>query len=197
MSINPIGSSLAAQTQAAQYDSTVTTSAGADASRAGVEPGGGAFISAIASALSDIGVSSASSTDAAATGDSTDPANAVGDFLQTLMETLHSQGGGHGRGGPHGAGGPSATSPFGGGHGGGIASDLQSLIESLGSANTDSTSGTEASTSSGLTDSFKNLLGEPGIDNTEAGAKLSQFLQTLSARLESSGNSGNLVNTTA
>jgi hypothetical protein len=170
MSLNPIGSSLTAQTQAAQYDSTVTTSAGADASSTAVAPGGGAFVSAIASALSDIGVSSASSTDAASTGESTDPANAVGDFLQTLMETLNSQGGGHGHGG---------------------------LIKSLGSANTDSTSGTEAGTSSGLSDSFKNLLGELGIDNTDAGSKLSQFLQTLSSRLESSGTSGNLVNTTA
>jgi hypothetical protein len=193
MSINPIGSSLTAQTQAAQYDSTVTTSAGADASSTAVAPGGGAFISAIASALSDIGVSSASSTGAASTGESTDPANAVGDFLQTLMETLHSQGGGHGHGGPHGAGGPPGKPPS----GGGIASDLQNLIKSLGSANTDSTSGTEAGTSSGLSDSFKNLLGELGIDNTDAGSKLSQFLQTLSSRLESSGTSGNLVNTTA
>jgi hypothetical protein len=196
MSINPIGSSLTAQTQAAQYDSIVTTSAGTDASSTAVAPGGGAFIGAIASALSDIGVNSASSTDAASTGESTDPANAVGDFLQTLMETLHSQGGGHGHGGPHGAGGPPAKPPSGGGNGG-IASDLQNLIKSLGSANTDSTSGTEAGTSSGLSDSFKNLLGELGIDNTDAGSKLSQFLQTLASRLESSGTSGNLVNTTA
>lgn len=67
-------------------------------------------------------------------------------------------------------------------------------MSSLGSTGTD---GTADSSTSALSSSFKNLLGSLGVDSSDSGTKLGQFLRTLSAKLESSGPSGNLVNTTA
>ncbi|MBY0241746.1 MAG: hypothetical protein K2X55_20780 [Burkholderiaceae bacterium] len=120
-------------------------------------------------------------------------------------------GGGGGPGGPGGAGGP-------GGGPGRLAADLQSLISKLGSSTTDSTAadGTDstdstddadststssatttstASTSSTLESAFDNLLQALGADSSDAGGKLSSFLQTLADKLPAAGSSGNLINT--
>lgn len=169
MSMSAIGGCSATQAQATQYQSSTRASASATATTTSSTPDGSSFISAIASALSDIGVTTASSS--SATSDtSTDPAKALGDFLQTLIETMQSQGGG-------------------------MEADLQSLIASLG---TDDTAAiTSDSSTSNLDSSFKNLLGALGVDSADSGSKRSQFLQTLSAKLESSGPAGNLVNTLA
>jgi hypothetical protein len=192
MSISSIGGCSAAQTtQATQYRST---SSAASTSTASAAQDGSSFINAIASALSDIGVTSSASADpgTAAADANTDPAKALGDFLHTLMDTLHAQGGG-----PQGAGGPPPPPPSGGGKGGGIESDLQSLISSLGTTDTESTSDSTDSAGTDLAASFKNLLGALGMDSADSSSKLGQFLQTLSAKLETSGPSGNLINTTA
>ena len=218
MSISTIGNYTPVQTQPTQYFGTSSLSATAStttatATSAGAAPDGSSFINAIASALSDSGVTSPATTSADTTSSdtSTDPAKALGDFLHTLMQSLHSQDGGQQQG-TDGAP-PAHAHGGGGGKGGHIKSDLQSLISSLGTSSTgdstststtsadgttstDSTTGAD-STTSGLTASFKNLLGALGVDSADASSKLGQFLQTLSAKLDSSGPSGNLINTTA
>jgi hypothetical protein len=163
-------------------------------------------MSAIAGALSDIGVTAPSADGASATA-ATDPAQALGGFLQTLMTTLHAQHAGAQDGAAAAASDTGATQGSApahghghhGGKGGNMQADLKSLIASFGSTSADSTSSsaTVASATSDLSSSFKNLLGSLGVDSADSGAKLGQFLQTLSAKLESSGPSGNLVNTTA
>lgn len=52
---------------------------------------GGALIDAIASALKEIGATSA--TDSATSGEAADPAKALGDFLQSLASALHGDNG--------------------------------------------------------------------------------------------------------
>lgn len=201
MSISSIGGcSAATQSQSTQYRSTTSaSSANPTSSAASAAQDGSSFINAIASALSDMGVTTSASSDSsnASTDAGADPAKALGDFLHTLMEALHSQGGDQqdGTAGPQGAGGPPPPPPSGGG--GGIESDLQSLISSLESSSTDSTTDGASSASTDLAASFKNLLGALGVDSADSGSKLGQFLQTLSAKLETSGPSGNLINTTA
>ena len=203
MSISSIGGcSAATQSQSAQYRSTTSaSSATATSSAVSAAQDGSSFINAIASALSDMGVTTSASSDSsnASTNAGAAPAKALGDFLHTLMEALHSQGGDQqdGTAGPQGAGGPPPPPPFGGAKGGGIESDLQSLISSLESSSTDSTTDSTSSASTDLAASFKNLLGALGVDSADSGSKLGQFLQTLSAKLETSGPSGNLINTTA
>lgn len=193
MTISAIGGCSPTQTQATQYSSTTNTAAAG-----GVARDGSTFINAIASALSDIGVTASSTGGAAsATGATTDattadPAKALGSFLQTLMQTLHSQAANNDATATQGA--APAHAHHGGGKGGHVLADLKSLIASLGSASTDATA---ASSTADLAGSFKNLLGALGVDSADSGAKLGQFLQTLSAKLESSGPSGNLVSTTA
>ncbi|MES2018484.1 MAG: hypothetical protein V4484_18500 [Pseudomonadota bacterium] len=166
MSINSVGSCSTGQVQASQYRSSGNASASAS-----VRPPGdaGQFVSAIASALTELGAGS--STDSAA------PAQALGQFLNTLMETLKPPGGR-----PDG---PPPPPP-----GGGMQSGLQSLIDSTG--DDDATSATSA-----LEQSFASLLASLGLDSDEAGSKLGQFLQSLASKLEASGPSGNLINTTA
>jgi hypothetical protein len=223
MTISAIGGCSPAQTQATQY-SSATSASGATGTTAasGASRDGSTFISAIASALSDIGVS-APSTGGASTGATTaDPAQALGGFLQTLMQTLQSQNAGAQQGaqGDSAVAGTDATATqgaapahahghHGGGKGGHMQADLKSLIASLGSTSTDgtassataadatSTAATATGATSELAGSFKNLLGALGVDSANSSAKLGQFLQTLSSKLESSGPSGNLVNTTA
>lgn len=199
--------------QATQYTSTANTSAtSSPATASGSARDGSTFISAIASALSDIGVtaSSAGGTDPSVA--TTDPAQALGGFLQNFMQTLHAQNAGtqaDGNAAASDAGATQGSAPahahlHHGGKGGNLQADLKSQIASLGSTGTDSTasaattaSATTASATADLSNSFKNLLGALGADSSGASAKLGQFLQTLSSKLESSGPSGNLVNTTA
>lgn len=99
MSINAVGGCSAAQTQATQYSSATNTGTTATtATASGAARDGSTIINAIASALSAIGVSSSPAAGAGAStgssaGDTTAaPAKALGDFLHTLMDTLHSQG---------------------------------------------------------------------------------------------------------
>ncbi|HEU4372772.1 MAG TPA: hypothetical protein VFS02_04735 [Telluria sp.] len=176
--------------QATQYTSTASTSTASTTAAGGAPRDGSTFISAIASALSDIGVT-APSADGAAT---TDPAQALGGFLQTLMQTLHAQNAGAQDDAAAAGSAPVQAHGHHGGKGGNMQADLKSLIASLGSTSADST---PSSATADLSSSFKNLLGSLGADGTDSGAKLGQFLQTLSSKLESSGPSGNLVNTTA
>lgn len=177
MSIGAIGSCSPAQSQAVQYRNAAAGTTGTSATAA---PDGGAIIDAIASALSEIGVSAASET--SETASSADPAKALGEFLHTLMETLRSQGG---EAGPAAGGPPHGPPP-----GGGLQADLQSLADELSS--TDSTD-----SASSLESAFANLLGALGLDSADADTKLGQFLETLAGKLEASGPSGNLINTTA
>ena len=172
MSIGSLGSCSTTQTQATQYRGSAAST---DAAQATGKARGEDFVSAIASALSELGASTGAATDS-----TSDPAQALGDFMQQLMETLHAQGG---QGGSEGG----APPPPPAGGGGGIQSDLQSLITSL--------SGDSSATA--LQSSFESLLGSLGMDDSDAGTKLGQFLQTLSSKLEASGPSGNLINTSA
>jgi hypothetical protein len=193
----------AAQVQATQYRSTSASASatGGTSSTGGTRPprGGEGFISAIASALSSLGVSSASASTASTSTDtsttSTDPAQALGDFLHTLMEAMHSQNAG-GKGDATAVEGERPPPPPGGG---GMEADLQSLIASVsaGASDTTSATSTEDSATSTLQSSFASLLGSLGLDQSNAGSKLSEFLQTLSSKLEANGPSGNLINTTA
>lgn len=221
MSINAIGGAAStAATQASQYRSASSAAAAKPAGSA--PPDGKAFVSAIASALQDIGVADAGATDSSA-----DPASALGDFLNELMESLHGAGanGGGAPSGPPpgGAGGPPPPGGGGGGSGGGgMKSELASLVGSLarqsGAATEDSeeTDSTDSTESAGSTDStaaaastdtaastgklessFGALLGALGLDSSDSSSKLGQFLQTLASKLDTSGPAGNLINTTA
>lgn len=182
MSVGAIGGCSPAQSQAVQYRTASAANTGSSATAAAA-PDGGAFIDAIASALSEIGVSAASETDTASESTaSADPAKALDEFLHTLMETLRSQGA---DAAPQAGGPPPGPPP-----GGALQADLQSLADELsGTASSDSASALESA--------FSNLLGALGLDSEDAGSKLGQFLETLAAKLDASGPSGNLINTTA
>lgn len=165
MSIGSVGGCSPSQMQATQYSSNAATGA----SRAPPPAqGGGEFVSAIAGALGELDVGSAASADTGAAG-GTGAAQALGDFLGSLMEALKSQGGQQGQQG-------------------GLQADLRSLIGGL--DNEDSDSGA-------LATSFASLLSSLGLDSSAAGDKLGAFLDSLAARLDASGPSGNLINTTA
>ncbi|MCE3606318.1 hypothetical protein LXA47_22325 [Massilia sp. P8910] len=200
MSTSAIGaSSPATTTQASQYRSAST---GAARPAAGAPPDGKAFVSAIASALQEIGVADADAADSSA---SADPAAALGDFLNELMASLQSAGakGGKGPQGPP----PGGAGPRPGG--GGTQSDLASLVGSLtkqaSSAidtddgdTTDITDTADVSSSTArLESSFGTLLGALGLDSADSSSKLGQFLQTLATKLDAAGPAGNLINTTA
>jgi hypothetical protein len=208
MSISAIGG--AASTTAAQASQYRSASTAAAAKPAGAAPPDGkAFVSAIASALQEIGVAAAGSDSANA-----DPAAALGDFLNELMASLQSGGakGGAAPPGPPpgGAGGPP---PPGAGGGGGMKSELASLVGSLarqsatdsdeaedGSTSTSTSASTDTDTESvgtKLASSFGTLLGALGLDSTDSASKLGQFLQSLATRLETAGPAGNLINTSA
>ncbi|MDM5177787.1 hypothetical protein PO883_11340 [Massilia sp. DJPM01] len=197
MSTSAIGAfSPTATSPASQYRSTPTGAAAKPAAAA--PPDGKAFVSAIASALQEIGVADADTADSSA---SAGPASALGDFLTELMESLQSAGGKGGKGGkgpqgpPPGGGGP----PPGGG-GGGMQSDLASLAGSL-TTQAGSDTGTDDSHTTGSTarleSSFGKLLGALGLDSADSSTKLGQFLQTLATKLDATGPAGNLINTTA
>src|SRR6476619_2264074 len=111
MSTSSVGGCSPSQMQATQYSSKATTGA----SRPPPPPqGGGEFVSAIASALSALDVGAASSD--GGSNSATGAAQALGDFLGSLMEALKSQGG-------QKAGQGAAPPPQ-----GGLQTDLQSLI---------------------------------------------------------------------
>lgn len=149
---------------------------------------GGALIDAIASALKEIGATSA--TDSATSGEAADPAKALGDFLHSLASALH---------GDKGAEGPPPGPPPGGardgpgggpGGGGNIQSDLKSLIESL--------TADDSSDTSELESAFSNLVNALGLDEASGTSeKLTEFLKALSTNLQGASASGNLINTTA
>jgi hypothetical protein len=190
MTISAIGGCSPAQ--ATQYTSTSNNTATSSSTAASVAArDGSTFISAIASALSDIGVTASSAAGASA---GTDPAQALGGFLQTLMQTLHTQNAASSDATAAQGSAPAQAHGHHGGKGGDMQADLKGLIASLGSTGTDSTT---SGATSDLSSSFKNLLGALGADGSDSSAKLGQFLQTLSSKLESSGPAGNLVNTTA
>lgn len=117
MTISAIGGCGATQAQTNQYQGATRTSAASTTGTAAAQDGS-TFINAIAGALSDIGVTSA---DAGTGGNdtTTDPAKAIGDFLHTLMEALHSKGGATGA---RDTGEP--PTPPSGGKGGGVEADL-------------------------------------------------------------------------
>ncbi|MFB9245046.1 hypothetical protein IV454_22620 [Massilia antarctica] len=197
MSASAIGaSSPTTTTQASQYRSAST---GAARPAAGAPPDGKAFVSAIASALQEIGVADA---DAAESSASADPAAALGDFLNELMASLQPAGGKGPQGPPPGGGGPRPG-------GGGMQSDLASLVGSLSkqassaidtddSNTTDITDTADVSSSTArLESSFGTLLGALGLDSADSSSKLGQFLQTLATKLDAAGPAGNLINTTA
>ncbi len=145
---------------------------------------GGALIDAIASALKEIGATSA--TGSATSGEAADPAKALGDFLHSLATALH---------GEKGAEGPPPELPPGGagggpGGGGNIQSDLKSLIESL--------TADDSSDTSQLESAFSSLVNALGLDEASGTSeKLTEFLKALSVNLQGASASGNLINTTA
>ncbi|NHZ82489.1 hypothetical protein F2P44_24880 [Massilia sp. CCM 8695] len=194
MSTSAIGAfSPTATTQASQYRSVPAGAAAKPAAAA--PPDGKAFVSAIASALQEIGVADADAADSSA---SADPASALGDFLNELMESLQSAGGKGGKGpqGPlPGGGGP----PPGGG-GGGMQSDLASLAGSLtkqAGSETDTDDSDTTGSTARLESSFGKLLGAFGLDSADASSRLGHFLQTLATKLDATRPAGNLINTTA
>lgn len=181
---------------------------------------GGAFIDAIASALSSVGMtaspaSSSSSAFASSqsssvsdgsndTNATTDPAQALGAFLHTLMSSLHAQNGT--AAGTEGAQppGPAPVEGRGGrGRPGDIESDLQSLIQSLASDSSSSSASSASDSTSELQQSFADLLNALGGNtassdsSSDSSARLSGFLQALSSNLSGASSSGNLINTSA
>ena len=199
MSIS-VSSSLtsAAHVQGTQYCGTASTGGASAKATDGSEPtrSGQGFISAIASTLSSLGLNNATgaaaSADTGANATSSDAAQALGDFLHSLMDAMHSQRGGAvvGAGSAPAQGERPAPPP----DGGGMEADLRSLIASV-SADADSTG--DSSATGTLKDSFASLLGSLGLDQSEATSKLGDFLKTLSSKLEANGPSGNLINTSA
>lgn len=176
------------------------------------KPDDGAFLDAISSALSAIGVTvadgeSEASDDATASGTAgtADAGQALGAFLHQLMGSLRAQGGA-GDSGEEGEGGepPAGPPPGGGGSGlGNIESDLQSLLSKLTSSGSDSTASSDSGVSE-LQSSFSSLLSAlGGSSDSGSSDKLASFLQALSGSLGSASaggslsSSGNLVNTTA
>lgn len=166
-------------------------------------PDGGGLIGAIADALKSIGVAGTStdetSTDGTTTSaegttgatDTTNAAQALGTFLESLMGALHAQQ-------EEGTAPPAYGEPPQGGPGK-LSTDLQSLIAELGgTASTTEEEATETSDSvSALQSSFKSLLTALGGDGSDADTQLTSFLQALSSKLPSAGSSGNLIDTSA
>jgi hypothetical protein len=204
MTINSLASgNSTAVTYASRVAGTSAASSASAAQQAGRMPpppdDGGGLLGAIADALKSIGVDEGATegadvetTSAATQGDSADTAQALGSFLESLMEALHAQGSDAGAAPAYGE--PPQGGP------GQLSADLQSLVAALG-ADTDGTAvavATSADNGLGaLQGAFANLLTSLGGDAGDADAKLSSFLQTLSSRLPTAGSAGNLVDTTA
>ncbi len=181
MNISSLTSSAASQPGATSRLSATSATSGTRQTREmpPPPPDGGGFASAIADALTSIGVDGS----AASTNEATE---ALGSFMEDLMGALHGQ--------------STATEPSSYGEApqggpGQLSTDLQSLISTLGSDSTDATDSTTA-----LQGSFKELLtalGSDGEDSSDTTAQLTSFLQALSGKLPAAGNRGNLINTTA
>lgn len=215
MSISAVNSSSATSQLAAFARLGGTSGTGYAASTGGTpppRPDDSAFLDAISSALSSIGVTvadgeSEASGDAAASG-TADAGQALGAFLHQLMGSLRAQSGA-GNSGEEGEGGepPAGPPPGGGGRGpGNIESDLQSLLSKLTSSGSDSTASSDSNVSE-LQSSFSSLLsalgGSSNGNNSGSADKLASFLQALSGSLGSASaggslsSSGNLVDTRA
>jgi hypothetical protein len=175
-----------------------------DNSGASVSPaaaGGSRVASAIAQALTSIGVTpaDASGPASASTGTANSPQQAPQAFAQALFGALHDQ--------TNGAAGGGGVKHAGGGHhhGGGagkVESGLQNLIQQLGASGTASSAGDGTSTAtsdnsdlSKLQDAFNNLVSANG--GTSGNASLTSFLQSMAQSLQAAPSSGNVVNTSA
>lgn len=222
MSISALSSSNLAATQASAFsrigNSGSSATGAAEGGTRGQRPDGGAFMDAISSALSSLGISlddvksssagssgtsatdaasdetATETTDTASTSATGDAGQALGAFLHQLMSTLHAQ---NGSSKPPEGEAPSGPPPSGGKGGpGNIESDLQSLIQKLGSSSSDSSD--SDSGASALRSSFSTLLQTlGGSSSSGSGDKLASFLQSLSSSMGGASSSGNLVNTTA
>lgn len=216
MSISALSSSNLAATQASAFSrigsSGASATGAADGGTRPHRPDGGAFMDAISSALSSLGISlddvkssgasttgaasdetATDVTDTASTSATGDAGQALGAFLHQLMSTLHAQ---NGSSKPPEGEPPSGPPPSGGKGGpGNIESDLQSLIQKLGSSSSDS-SDSDSGTSA-LQSSFSTLLQTLGGSSSGSSDKLASFLQSLSSSMGGASSSGNLVNTTA
>jgi hypothetical protein len=175
-----------------------------DNSGASVSPaaaGGSRVASAIAQALTSIGVTpaDASGPASASTGTANSPQQAPQACAQALFGALHDQ--------TNGAAGGGGVKHAGGGHhhGGGagkVESGLQNLIQQLGASGTASSAGDGTSTAtsdnsdlSKLQDAFNNLVSANG--GTSGNASLTSFLQSMAQSLQAAPSSGNVVNTSA
>jgi hypothetical protein len=179
---------------------------GASVSRAAA--GGSRVASAIAQALTSIGVTpaDASGPASASTGTANSPQQARQAFAQALFGALHDQTNGAAASGG-GSGGSGGVKHAGGGHhhGGGagkVESGLQNLIQQLGASGTASSAGDGTSTAtsdnsdlSKLQDAFNNLVSANG--GTSGNASLTSFLQSMAQSLQAAPSSGNVVNTSA
>lgn len=185
--------------------------------QAGQGRSGGGLFSAIANALSQIGVGSSSSTasspsssSSSASSDSSssssqDPAPALGSFMQSLMAALHAQSAqsqgttsSSAQAGTDSDGDNDGTTSSTQGHGhhrGHLQSDLESLMQKLASSSTasNSLSTTSDSSVSALQQSFQNLMGAVG--DTSSNATLSNFLTALSGQFSGASTTGNVVKT--
>jgi hypothetical protein len=136
MTIGAIGGCAPQQAASVQFRSGAGGSTPAAASN-DAQGGKGGFIDAIASALTEIGITSGSSKG----GDDSDAAAALGDFLKNLMDTLHAEGAGGSRPPPPpppplaGAA-PASESSDGGSS---LESAFTSLLEALGVSTDDAT----------------------------------------------------------
>lgn len=189
------------------------------------EQGGGKLMSALTSALSQMGISldgvsgtsstsstasSSSSSDTSSTSstsstsDSSSTSNsAVKDFMQTLMAALHAQGkansgsGGDGDGDSDDNNSSSAVNSYKGGNP--MKKDLDSLISQLtGSSSSSSSSSTSStdSTTSDLQTKFAAMISSLGGDSSTA--SLGDFLKNFSSSLSDHASSqGNMISTQA
>lgn len=178
---------------------------------------GGRFASAIGQALSQLGVSSGSSStasDPTSNAATQDPQQALAAFMQNLFASLQSQGGGQttaanggtdsdgdrdGSGAASAVSGVSGSRHHGGHHGGGLSkieNGLQNLMQQISSSSASATDSTASdSASSPLQQSFQNLLAADGASGSNV--TLTSFLQTLAQNLQGATPTGNVVSTQA
>jgi len=183
--------------------------------QAGQGRSGGGLFSAIANALSQIGVgsntstasssSSSSNSSDSSSSSSQDPAQALGAFMQSLMAALHAQSAqsqgttsSSAQAGTDSDGDSDGTTLSTQGHShhrGHLQSDLESLMQQLASSSTTSSSSSTTSDSSvsALQQSFQNLMGAVG--DTSSNATLSNFLTALSGQFSGASAIGNVVKT--
>lgn len=152
----------------------------------------GEFAAAISQALSQLGVTGASSTNSTAA--TQDPKQAIGAFMHDLFSALKSQGSGADSqdGGVAGVSGASGQK-YGANN---IESQLQSLIQQLSSSSSGSSgSSSSNSASAPLQQDFQNMLSALGASGSQV--TLGSFLQSLSQNLQGANPVGNIVSTQA